>query len=587
MRHTIRECLTTIGVTLDDLGSCQDLRQEFAVIKKAYFKKVLVCHPDKGGDAALFRQVHASFEVLRDMYDNKKVVDYSFATDSFTSADETAWQEYADMPTQSWDYFYTAAEEKEPAYRVEPAKSGRSRCKQTGLTAKKCQAGEETIEQGEIRIGFMDWISGDYGRWNHLKCWRVPSKIWLGLTDPDDPEQVEKALLSMNEVLLSGFSELSEEQRNAVVAHVMEKDEEGKYANWAKLIKRKKTKRNITAMVTTETEPADSREVVPEGYHFPRARFLPPVPGKNGAVVGALAGKTVVLTGIFPEVGGGTGLKLGRAKVKAMVESFGGRVTTSVSGKTDILIVGKEPGRSKVQEAEMQPRCHLISLKDVIEVFEGGCLEDIAARPMVIPEFSAGYPSRLIKSYAYDTDIIEGGHHVYKPNASKMPDDIEDMKPPAKATSKKRPTNMEDMKPAAKATSKKRPADDKGVKPAAKKHKGKSDESLNASGEEIVSHKGTALLKKHIKSQASTKATAKKPKRKKAAATKKKAVKKLNEKEPEETETKESFEIVCDGCKDNCTERSWFVDKTEQDFCFDCFNNQSNDGVEQSNGVNV
>ena len=158
---------------------------------------------------------------------------------------------------------------------------------------------------------------------------------------------------------------------------------------------------------------------------------------------------------------------------------------------------------------------------------------------------------------------------MYKPNASKMPDD------------------MEDTKPAANATRKKRTADDKGVKPAAKKHKGKSDKTLNASGEEIVSHKGTALLKKHIKSQASTKATAKKPKRKKAAATKKKAVKKLNEKEPEEKETKESFEIICDGCKDNCTERSWFVDKTEQDFCFDCFKNQINDGVEQSNGVNV
>jgi hypothetical protein len=30
------------------------------------------------------------------------------------------------------------------------------------------------------------------------------------------------------------------------------------------------------------------------------------------------------------------------------VESFGGRVTSAVSGKTDILLVGKEPGMSKV-----------------------------------------------------------------------------------------------------------------------------------------------------------------------------------------------------------------------------------------------
>ena len=43
-------------------------------------------------------------------------------------------------------------------------------------------------------------------------------------------------------------------------------------------------------------------------------------------------------------VGGGMGLNLGKNKVSDWVESFGGRVTKAVSGKTDILIVGKEPG---------------------------------------------------------------------------------------------------------------------------------------------------------------------------------------------------------------------------------------------------
>ena len=40
--------------------------------------------------------------------------------------------------------------------------------------------------------------------------------------------------------------------------------------------------------------------------------------------------------------------ELGKARVKAMVEAFGGKVTSSVSGRTDVLIVGKEPGASKV-----------------------------------------------------------------------------------------------------------------------------------------------------------------------------------------------------------------------------------------------
>ena len=48
------------------------------------------------------------------------------------------------------------------------------------------------------------------------------------------------------------------------------------------------------------------------------------------------------------QVGGGCGLELGKERVRQMITSFGGRVTSAVSGKTDLVIVGKEPGFSKV-----------------------------------------------------------------------------------------------------------------------------------------------------------------------------------------------------------------------------------------------
>ena len=48
------------------------------------------------------------------------------------------------------------------------------------------------------------------------------------------------------------------------------------------------------------------------------------------------------------QVGGGCGLELGKERVRQMITSFGGRVTGAVSGKTDLVIVGKEPGFSKV-----------------------------------------------------------------------------------------------------------------------------------------------------------------------------------------------------------------------------------------------
>jgi hypothetical protein len=59
-------------------------------------------------------------------------------------------------------------------------------------------------------------------------------------------------------------------------------------------------------------------------------------------------------------VGGGSGLNLGKDRVKKMVEAFGGKVTSSVSGRTHILVVGKEPGLGKVSQAEGQPGCQLM-----------------------------------------------------------------------------------------------------------------------------------------------------------------------------------------------------------------------------------
>ena len=73
---TINDCLSSIGVVdpkfFDGTGS---LDEEFSKIKKAYFKKVLVSHPDKGGNADDFRNVQTAFELLRTMFEKKKEFD--------------------------------------------------------------------------------------------------------------------------------------------------------------------------------------------------------------------------------------------------------------------------------------------------------------------------------------------------------------------------------------------------------------------------------------------------------------------------------------------------------------------------------
>jgi DNA ligase (NAD+) len=58
---------------------------------------------------------------------------------------------------------------------------------------------------------------------------------------------------------------------------------------------------------------------------------------------GALAGKTVVITGTLPS--------LSRAEVTKLIETHGGRVTSSVSRATDFLVAGEEAG-SKLERAK-------------------------------------------------------------------------------------------------------------------------------------------------------------------------------------------------------------------------------------------
>jgi len=63
----VGSCLQNLGVTDSDefFEGCSGVNEEFSRIKKAYFKRVLATHPDKGGDAEEFRRVQTSFEVLR------------------------------------------------------------------------------------------------------------------------------------------------------------------------------------------------------------------------------------------------------------------------------------------------------------------------------------------------------------------------------------------------------------------------------------------------------------------------------------------------------------------------------------------
>ncbi len=68
------------------------------------------------------------------------------------------------------------------------------------------------------------------------------------------------------------------------------------------------------------------------------------VPTPRGAVAAPLAGLTFVITGTLPT--------MSREQATRLVEQHGGRVTGSVSSKTDYLVVGESPGGTKYRKAQ-------------------------------------------------------------------------------------------------------------------------------------------------------------------------------------------------------------------------------------------
>jgi hypothetical protein len=182
-----------------------------------------------------------------------------------------------------------------------------------------------------------------------LNCWRVPSAVWQGLPDStytNDPNEFKIALYNMNEVIICGLNELSENEQDILIGYIMIK------SNYAKLTRKSNRSNNeqfnvsdqkllysSTALSPSNTdivfEPkvdksvkrkkgigkdqnqihkseVKSEKIIREECStLVASKFEMPVKGKNGAVTNSLDGKTIVLTGVFPEIGGGAGLNLG------------------------------------------------------------------------------------------------------------------------------------------------------------------------------------------------------------------------------------------------------------------------------------
>ena len=441
--NTISAKLQLLGIAMADLEDCDSLQEEFKKIKKSYFRKILVAHPDKGGDPEAFQTLQNAFEEIRRIFSKGLVA--SFADADLPTSHRDRSQTAAPFP--SWDFYAEAAQQEMPKYRVELAKSGRSQCRYCREVKddsdRNLPVMDPKIPKNSVRAGSLDTMSGTYSRWYKLACWRVPKVIWRGLPDPQecqDPALFHEALTKMNHVLLCGFDEMPPDDQALVVNHVMEKK------HWASISKphgyAHAPKRASSAVVPKQTKkqrkkkkltPGSAKKKIKEEAQGkankekeqetqgsakedegattvtspPKSKSLvtkkPKKQEQLVAVPGALAaasvmqGKTVVLTGVFPSVGGGGGLNMGKDRMKAILESMGAKVRSSVSGKTDMVILGEEPGLRKVSDARERPNCRLVGIQDLQLVLEGKKeLKALPAEPE-IEGFSTGYYNNALK----------------------------------------------------------------------------------------------------------------------------------------------------------------------------------------------
>ena len=86
-----------------------------------------------------------------------------------------------------------------------------------------------------------------------------------------------------------------------------------------------------------------------------KERFKIPVPGKDGAVPNLSCGTNVRPDRRISRSRGRSGLKLGKARMKGLIEKFGGRVTSSVSEKRLSSSSESNPGSQRSLKPETDP----------------------------------------------------------------------------------------------------------------------------------------------------------------------------------------------------------------------------------------
>lgn len=365
MSLNLSQCLATLGLngSSDESVKFSEYAKtlEFSTVRKAFHRRALQTHPDKGGEKAAFVAVQESFETLEKATDGGKVPLSALVGKNLVKA------------TVSKD------QKRAPSYEFVAAKTGRGKCSVSG----------EFIPEGALKCGSFIAEIGEYGRWTSLQKWKVP--LWVQqciLFDSATVDDVKSELECADGVFFIGVKKLPAPLLDALAAHMLDK------SNWSKPTAAGEASAREVAELREKLEaeqeaaratPEVSSQLSQLSEADPVAEL--PAPTPDAFKINEKKKMSFVLTGTFPDVGGGSGLKKGKGGVTDFIEQCGGEVKSAVSKKTSYLVASTDDaGASKVGKAT-ELGVPVIDFDGVLALARGD--EDV--KPAEITGFSNGF----------------------------------------------------------------------------------------------------------------------------------------------------------------------------------------------------
>jgi hypothetical protein len=90
----------------------------------------------------------------------------------------------------------------------------------------------------------------------------------------------------------------------------------------------------------------------------------------EGAIAVSFQGLRFVLSGTWPDLGGGQGLTLGKLCLMSCIKKFGGLVTSNYSCLTNFLVVGTNPGLKKIIDVH-ERKLKIIDINQLTKIMVG------------------------------------------------------------------------------------------------------------------------------------------------------------------------------------------------------------------------